>query len=103
MDLSLDHPGINLPSGQDVADLHHQPVMGGDEAVVDAGMAGDSSEYFILTNIFGQIKENPHRRPPISHRIPEYLATLVPLHLMVFPGIFPGKCYIKKLGYPGNR
>jgi len=44
MDLSLDHPGINLPSGQDVADIRHQPGMGGDEAVVDAGMAGDSQK-----------------------------------------------------------
>jgi hypothetical protein len=61
MDLSLDHPGINLPSGQDVADIHHQPVMGGDEAVVDAGMAGGRSEYTILTKISGQIKENPPR------------------------------------------
>jgi len=47
MDLSLDHPGINLPSGQDVADIHHQPGMGGDEAVVDAGMVGGNEHCIV--------------------------------------------------------
>jgi len=47
MDLTFDHSAINLPAGEDVAGIHHQPGMGGDEAVVDAGMVGGNEHCIV--------------------------------------------------------